>query len=447
LLGLQETEIMLIKNYYIIFIALRFISLTTLLSALIAADAYAQSTIIEAEEGSFVGDYKSYVPDPNSPISIAIFATDDAVANEIELSVEKRESLRLLIKDSGGNLSVIMLSRWQNGVQLEPAEVTALAVARRDRNLVEVMSIFTPDQLLRLSQIVRQIEIQRVGLREALVYGHFGQAADVKDYQRPALLISAEVIEKRFTAAMVELTKKVDKRIAESLEPEQQKTLPELIGEPFVYAEKSNMGHLSWTSPSQTGTVRQFSIPDPESPSQLVSLLLNESIKKELRITNDELSEVVDRLKISNGSLMNPQIPAKINGRRTTKEERAKYREESLKDNDEVAFRAIDPIQLDRLKQIAYRVEIARLGLSNAFIYGRLGVKLGITSSQHQVIRTASDEAEADFKRSMIELMDQTYADAIALLDPVQRPAARQAIGKAFLYESKHWKTEKYLKH
>jgi hypothetical protein len=74
-------------------------------------------------------------------------------------------------------------------------------------------------------------------------------------------------------------------------------------------------------------------------------------------------------------------------------------------------------------------------------------VKLGITSSQHQVIRTASDEAEADFKRSVIELMDQTYADAIALLDPVQRPAARQAIGKAFLYESKHWKTEKYLKH
>ena len=55
LLGLQETEVMLIKNYFIL-IALRFISLTTLLSTLIAADVFAQSTIIEAEEGSFVGD-------------------------------------------------------------------------------------------------------------------------------------------------------------------------------------------------------------------------------------------------------------------------------------------------------------------------------------------------------------------------------------------------------
>ncbi|MCU0720759.1 MAG: hypothetical protein MUC83_13705, partial [Pirellula sp.] len=160
-----------------------FISLITLLSCVNANDALAQSTTIEAEEGSYVGEYKSYVPDPNSPLSIAIFATEDAVANEIELSSEKREALRLLIKDSGGNLSVIMLSRRQNGVLLEPDEVTALAVARRDKNLVEVVSIFTPDQLLRLSQIVRQIEIQRVGLREALVYGHFGHAADVKDYQ------------------------------------------------------------------------------------------------------------------------------------------------------------------------------------------------------------------------------------------------------------------------
>ncbi|MCU0713538.1 MAG: hypothetical protein MUC43_15870, partial [Pirellula sp.] len=142
--GLEETEIMLVRILLDIQENLRFLSRIVLLSALIAADAYAQSTTIEAEEGSYVGDYKSYVPDPNSPLSIAIFATEDAVANEIELSVEKREALRLLIKDSGGNLSVSMLSRRQNGVLLEPDEVTALAVARRDKNLVEVMSIFTP---------------------------------------------------------------------------------------------------------------------------------------------------------------------------------------------------------------------------------------------------------------------------------------------------------------
>ncbi|MEO8269443.1 MAG: hypothetical protein ABI557_06985 [Aureliella sp.] len=170
-----------------------------------------------------------------------------------------------------------------------------------------------------------------------------------------------------------------------------------------------------------------YEIPDVENKLSLASLLFNRSVVESLGLSDDGVRRIND-FRGENGASFNTKVyvPPR-NGRIIGEDVHTVTKAHRVK-SKKFLGELISSEQWIRLRQIAYQVEVGRIGLANALIRGRLGADTGIRGQQLDSIRKKSEEAEARAKADIEKIHPQILEEALAALTPEQRKKAEQLV-------------------
>ena len=90
--------------------------------------------------------------------------------------------------------------------------------------------------------------------------------------------------------------------------------------------------------------------------------------------------------------------------------------------------------QRERLKQVAFQVEIYRAGIVEAITDGYFGVEIDVTAEQAKQLRTDSTDLEKKAIEDACRVIQSARDHVLVQLDPSQRNAASSLLGKAILF-------------
>lgn len=211
-------------------------------------------------------------------------------------------------------------------------------------------------QLERLEQVVRHIEVARVGFANAVLEGFLGGDAGIQEVEKPALTISFDSIQSEFSNASSVISKSAQTEILSLLSEEQRKLVQTLIGKPFELHEEPKQKLRLFASERIIGIV-----PDPESIFDSCVLLDNREIVDELGLSEEQLAYIVRSRKA-----------------RDFQEKQA---------NESKLGDVIEPSQKERLKQIVFQLEVVMRGLGMAIANGFLGKAIGVGDSERPILR------------------------------------------------------------
>lgn len=189
---------------------------------------------------------------------------------------------------------------------------------------------------------------------------------------------------------------------------------------------------------ASTGTVTQSNGritvgPDPNQRSQLLGILGDVQVQAALELSESQL-EAISRIR--------NELQGDLNSLRKFSADDTEFLrdfQDARKAYQEAASLAIDELlnarQLERLKQLVYRMEISVLGYDGSLIYGRLGLASGVYENQFSHISKRTQEilAEAQVKRDSIKR--EAEDEILAELSPDQRKKAKEHLGPFFDYQ------------
>ena len=93
------------------------------------------------------------------------------------------------------------------------------------------------------------------------------------------------------------------------------------------------------------------------------------------------------------------------------------------------------PAQLERVRQLAYQVEIWQEGIGISLTDGRLGSEIGVHEGQKENLADRAAKIEAEARAAIIEIRAKARAKLFKELTPEQRKAAEELLGDYFEYE------------
>jgi GGDEF domain-containing protein len=180
---------------------------------------------------------------------------------------------------------------------------------------------------------------------------------------------------------------------------------------------------------------------DPFNRSQLFNLLSNESVRLELGLTEDQFkgSETIKKASQKRlSSLVREQLKeASSNGGaiRLGGESFRQLLQQNRVEAEEALEEILLPEQLNRLRQIAYQVDIAQTGLGEALTQGRLGEEIGVHEDQKQNLMDRAAKIEEETRQAILAIRAKARAKLFAELTPEQRKQALERLGDYFQYE------------
>lgn len=179
---------------------------------------------------------------------------------------------------------------------------------------------------------------------------------------------------------------------------------------------------------------------NPSSPSALFNLLGNESIRNELRLTDGQYGGVQKIMKASQermSKLIRTRMVARESGQSVQigGSEFQEMMEENRAQAEEAIEEILLPEQMDRIRQLAYQVEISRTGIGEALVTGRLGKEIGVYEDQKQELSERAAKIEAEAKLAILAIKAQARAKLFKELTPEQRKKAEDLLGDYFEYE------------
>jgi hypothetical protein len=363
-----------------------------------------------AQTRSFIGSYHASIPNPDSDLVVCTFANNASVAKELKLSDDTIQKLKELEIASGGSFSSPTLTTYVIPTKDDIDWITTVLVAKTLENTERVREILNASQIKRLRQLVYQIEIQRVGLAEALLDGFCGVAIGIEDSQKLALRIRADAIERKASKELIGIAETTISEL--QLTSEQIETLKRLLGREFsVRNVKSGMANGR--------------LPDPQMIQETCHLLKDKTVGDELNLRGNEIEETLDLLE--EGAYVTRELTKKKLGRRPTSKEVSDDRTERIE-------LILDPGQIDRIREIAYRLEIQRVGIVKAVTDGFLGKGLGMDKAQIADLRVRAEAIERNAKDAIAEVAKRSQAEMFGALEPRQRIEAVKVLGDPFLF-------------
>lgn len=178
---------------------------------------------------------------------------------------------------------------------------------------------------------------------------------------------------------------------------------------------------------------------NPADRSQLLGLLSNESVRRELKLTDDQytgakqiMEESQKRLSDLIRKMLTEQKDGAIRLGGTAMRE-------LQQENQKVAEAAIEeillPEQMTRIRQLAYQVDVSQTGLGEALTEGKLGTDIGVHDDQKQNLLDRAAKIELEAKRAIAKIRAAARAKLFEELTPEQRKTAEELLGDYFLYE------------
>ncbi|MEQ1825718.1 MAG: hypothetical protein ABL921_07215 [Pirellula sp.] len=173
------------------------------------------------------------------------------------------------------------------------------------------------------------------------------------------------------------------------------------------------------------------SIPSPDSAENLLILLRNKAIASELNLDSEQKKSVEHLLRVSGGSVSTISISRPPGA--TSAEIKALIA--STRARNRLMFQdLLDPRQEDRLIQLAYHVEIARIGIGNALTNGYLGDNAGVEQYQKPALMTIADAIEKESLKQYKYVITEARERVWSVLDRDQATRARGCVGEVFLF-------------
>ncbi len=187
---------------------------------------------------------------------------------------------------------------------------------------------------------------------------------------------------------------------------------------------------------STRGTIRQethggYAIPDPYNQLSLASLLRNQSIVNELGVTEEGKIKLKEAFLKNRGSFSATVLE---NAGHLSIEEIHVLRQKALDESKLFLDEILAPPQWERLKQLAFQTEVAKVGMGKALTEGQLGKAVGVYENQVSHINERAADIEGRTVRAITQLLVEAQAELIAELSTEQQAKAKDCMGKAFLY-------------
>lgn len=174
---------------------------------------------------------------------------------------------------------------------------------------------------------------------------------------------------------------------------------------------------------------------DPNNRSALFNLLSNESVRRELQLKEDQYAGVQKVLQESQkrvGEAIRANMAA---GKGNLGTGLSELMAESRKAAENAIEEILLPEQLTRVRQLAYQVEIAQLGLGESLTSGRLGKEIDVHEDQKQHLTDKATAIEAETRLAIAKIRAAAREKLLAELAPEQRKKAQELLGSHFEYE------------
>ncbi|MFO1065737.1 MAG: hypothetical protein U0892_17890 [Pirellulales bacterium] len=174
---------------------------------------------------------------------------------------------------------------------------------------------------------------------------------------------------------------------------------------------------------------------NPNNNAAIFNLLSNASVAKELKLTEDQIAGAKKIMTESGTKISQVVRQAMQEGRNMRDIGLRELVQENQKASEAALEEILLPGQLKRLRQIAYQVEVAQIGLSDALTGGRLGTEVGVTDNQKQHITEKAAQIDAEMKLEIARIRAIAQAKLLGELSSEQRQKAEELMGAYFLYE------------
>jgi len=183
---------------------------------------------------------------------------------------------------------------------------------------------------------------------------------------------------------------------------------------------------------------------NPNSRSQLFQLLSNESVRNELKLSDDQYAGVKGVMKESQQRTQKMIQAAMAKQKQSGSSRSFSFGGEDFRnlmaENEAVAEAAIEeillPEQMTRVKQLAYQIDVEQVGLGISLTEGRLGDDIGVHEGQKQDLLDAAKKIDAETKAAIIRIKAEARAKLFKELTPDQRKQAEELLGDFFQYET-----------
>ncbi len=198
---------------------------------------------------------------------------------------------------------------------------------------------------------------------------------------------------------------------------------------------------LSSTSFAQIKTVESFSyetylndsIPDPNDKLSLVSLIENAAVQRELGMSSDQVSAYKEQLEACDGSFSSVTRRLGEKSPLDSTREEMLYRFESERAKRRIVLdEIISPRQWDRLHELAYQIEVARVGWLEAITAGRLGRDIGVYENQWDGLKRTAKQIETEKLSEVVAILTLAQSKFLALINANDRSSIQQAIEAPF---------------
>ncbi len=202
-----------------------------------------------------------------------------------------------------------------------------------------------------------------------------------------------------------------------------------------------NRAAISQSPPTaQAGTAKTVvkgvpaSIPDPSNSLGIAVLAVNPSVSKELGLSQEQISTLRTLLVENGGALNGGVLQFKGRGNIPPAEViREKHRQKKA-ENESKLDEIFLPNQWVRLKQIAYQIEVSRIGFGRALSSGVLGRDVGVFEAQHTHLSQKALEIEARAAKEIGEILRQAQIEMLKELSTEQRSKAVGLLGEPFYF-------------
>ncbi len=355
------------------------------------------------------------IPDPQKKMSIAQFLSNKSVVKELGLDDKAQKAIQELLTANNGDL--VNLSFYGGTGMPKLGNIKARAAMIRQENESIYDDIIDPIQQDRLREIVYQIELARVGPAEALLNGFLGRDVGVEVYQKPALKIVADAAESRAKTLIKEIISAARGEVVSELSASQRERAKRLLGSDFEFVDERPTVRFEYKLPG-------FSVPDPGSLIATAGLAMKKSIRREIGL-DPNVERTLDKLhRDARGS-------GPLASVRDRRDAVSKIVYEELQQQVEEMF---TPSQKTRLSQLAYHVEIARIGLIRALTEGYFGKELEIDENQKTTLFEKSEFVQLKADESILRVSMAWRTEIFGELTPAQRQQAIMLLGKEFCF-------------
>jgi hypothetical protein len=210
----------------------------------------------------------------------------------------------------------------------------------------------------------------------------------------------------------------------------------QVVGAIWMTVLACNTGAIS--AQERENPFKRMLKPNPNSPTDLMELLQNPEVAKEVGVDPVAINQITARQAsmYREKRIAPPTDPKNVEERNAflaNMKEISEARNELIKQAIE---ELLPPEKLERLKQIAYRFETQKMGFADSLTDGWLADVVETHDAQQSTLTRKINDIEVELQKKIDALRAEAEVKILAELSPQQRDKARKALGEPLTFRA-----------